>query len=150
MGTPFQAIYDSFLARISSDEWVLPDEMYIAQHDWFEFLKMAIFRFRFPRKSLEYDIDQMAFNEELDDAEIQMLAIYMKHEWVKRCVASWEEIKMLYSNKDFSQANHLDKLIKLSEQLELECVKSSATYYRSIKGRPYDYTKLAGKKRGQF
>lgn len=148
MGTPFQAIYDSFLARIYSDEWVLPDEMYIAQHDWFEFLKMAIFRFRFPRKSLEYDIDQMAFNEELDDAEIQMLAIYMKHEWVKRCVASWEEIKMLYSNKDFSQANHLDKLIKLSEQLELECVKSSATYYRSIKGRPYDYTKLAGKKRG--
>ena len=144
----FQAIYDYFLARISSDEWVLPDEMYIAQHDWFEFLKMAIFRFRFPRKSLEYDIEQMAFNEELDDAEIQMLAIYMKHEWVKRCVASWEEIKMLYSNKDFSQANHLDKLIKLSEQLELECVKSSATYYRSIKGRPYDYTKLAGKKHG--
>ena len=148
MGTPFQAIYDSFLARISSDEWVLPDEVYIAQRDWFEFLKMAIFRFRFPRKSLEYDMEQMAFNEELDDAEIQMLAIYMKHEWVKRCVASWEEIKMLYSNKDFSQANHLDKLIKLSEQLELECVKSSATYYRSIKGRPYDYTKLAGKKRG--
>ena len=148
MGTPFQAIYDSFLARISSDEWVLPDEMYIAQRDWFEFLKMASFRFRFPRKSLEYDVEQMAFNEELDDAEIQVLAIYMKHEWVKRCVASWEEIKMLYSNKDFSQANHLDKLIKLSEQLELECVKSSATYYRSIKGRPYDYTKLAGKKRG--
>ena len=148
MGTPFQAIYDSFLARISSDEWVLPDEMYIAQRDWFEFLKMAIFRFRFPRKSLEYDAEQMAFNEELDDAEIQVLAIYMKHEWVKRCVASWEEIKMLYSNKDFSQANHLDKLIKLSEQLELECVKSSATYYRSIKGRPYDYTTLAGKKRG--
>lgn len=148
MGTPFQAIYDSFLARISSDEWVLPDEMYIAQRDWFEFLKMAIFRFRFPRKSLEYDVEQMAFNEELDDAEIQVLAIYMKHEWVKRCVASWEEIKMLYSNKDFSQANHLDKLIKLSEQLELECVKSSATYYRSIKGRPYDYTKLAGKKHG--
>ena len=148
MGTPFQAIYDSFLARISSDEWVLPDEMYIAQHDWFEFLKMAIFRFRFPRKSLEYDAEQMAFNEELDDAEIQVLAIYMKHEWVKRCVASWEEIRMLYSNKDFSQANHLDKLIKLSDQLELECAKSAATYYRSINGRPYDYTKLAGKKHG--
>ena len=148
MGTPFQAIYDSFLARISSDEWVLPDEMYIAQRDWFEFLKMAIFRFRFPRKSLEYDVEQMAFNEELDDAEIQVLAIYMKQEWVKRCVASWEEIRMLYSNKDFSQANHLDKLIKLSDQLELECAKSAATYYRSIHGRPYDYTKLAGKKHG--
>ena len=72
----------------------------------------------------------------------------MKHEWIKRCVSSWEEIRMLYSNKDFSQANHLDKLIKLSDQVELECLKASSTYGRSIDGKPYDYTKLAGKKHG--
>ena len=148
MGTPFQIIYDSFLARINSDEWVLPEEMYIAQRDWFEFLKIAIFRFRFPRKELTYDVDQMSFNEHLDNSEIQVLATYMKHEWIKRCVSSWEEIKMLYSNKDFSQANHLDKLIKLSEQVELECIRACSTYSRSINGKPYDYTKLAGKKHG--
>mgnify|MGYP003463000641 CR=1 FL=1 len=148
MGTPFQTIYDSFLARINSDEWVLPEEMYIAQRDWFEFLKIAIFRFRFPRKELTYDADQMSFNEHLDNSEIQVLATYMKHEWIKRCISSWEEIKMLYSNKDFSQANHLDKLIKLSDQVELECVRACSTYSRSINGKPYDYTKLAGKKHG--
>lgn len=148
MGTPFQIIYDSFLARINSDEWVLPEEMYIAQRDWFEFLKIAIFRFRFPRKELAYDVDQMSFNEHLDNSEIQVLATYMKHEWIKRCISSWEEIKMLYSNKDFSQANHLDKLIKLNDQVELECVRASSTYSRSINGKPYDYTKLAGKKHG--
>ena len=30
MGTPFQVIYDAFLARIQSDEWILPDELNIA------------------------------------------------------------------------------------------------------------------------
>ena len=149
MGTPFQAIYDSFLARISSDEWVLPDEMYIAQHDWFEFLKMAIFRFRFPRKSLEYDTDQMAFNEELDDAEIQMLAIYMKHEWVKRCVASWENIRQLYADKDFSQANHLDKLIKLEASIADEVHKAEGIYDRVWHKRPSRrFSQLAGKNHG--
>ena len=42
-----------------------------------------------------------------------MLALYMKHEWIKRCIASWENIRQLYTSKDFSQANHLDKLNKL-------------------------------------
>ena len=36
--------------------------------------------------------------------------MYMKHEWIKRCVASWEHIGQLYTSKDFSAANHLDKL----------------------------------------
>lgn len=148
MGTPFQAIYDAFLARVNSDDWIVPDDMWIAQRDWFEFLKIAIFRFRFPRVSLAFDVDNSCFIEEIGLAEIQVLATYMKHEWVKRCVTSWEEIKMLYSNKDFSQANHLDKLIKLSEQCQLECIKAASTYSRSNMGKPFDYTQFAGKSHG--
>lgn len=149
MGTPFQAVNDAFLARVNSDDWIMPDDMWIAQRDWFEFLKMAIFRFRFPRVSLAFDAENSSFIEEIGLAEIQVLATYMKHEWVKRCVASWEEIKMLYSNKDFSQANHLDKLLKLSEQCELECIKAAATYSRSNMGKPFDYTQFAGKSHGR-
>lgn len=148
MGTPFQAIYDAFLARVNSDDWILPEDMWIAQRDWFEFLKMAIFRFRFPRVSLAFDAENNSFIEEIGLAETQVLATYMKHEWVKRCVTSWEEIKMLYSNKDFSQANHLDKLIKLSEQCQSECIETAATYSRSNQGKPFDYTQFAGKTRG--
>jgi hypothetical protein len=41
----------------------------------------------------------------------------MKHEWIKRCVASWEHIGQLYTSKDFSMANHLDKLNDLQLQV---------------------------------
>ena len=50
-----------------------------------------------------YDIDKTfcwGFKEELSQDEIQLLALYMKHEWVKRCVASWENIRQLYADAD--------------------------------------------------
>ena len=154
-GTPLQKVYDAFLARVSSDEWTLPEELDIAKRDWRMLLDMAIFRFRFPRIALDV-IDAQESEGELQEAldeyfvniltqrEIQVLATYMKHEWIRRCIASWEEVKMLYSNKDFSQANHLDKLIKASDQIDKECAKNAATYSRSIDNQPFDYTQLAG------
>jgi hypothetical protein len=63
------------------------------------------------------------FTDDLTNDEIQLLAVYMKHEWIKRCIASWENIRQLYTSKDFSQANHLDKLNKLEVQVALEVRK---------------------------
>lgn len=154
-GTPLQKVYDAFLTRISSDEWTLPEELDIAKRDWRMLLDIAIFRFRFPRIALDI-VDAPEADGELQEVldeyfvnnitqrEIQVLATYMKHEWVRRCIASWEEVKMLYSNKDFSQANHLDKLIKASDQIEKECNKNAATYSRSIDSQPFDFTQFAG------
>lgn len=150
MGTPFQTIYDSFLSRIESDDWSLPDEMYIAQRDWFQLMKIALFKFRYPRISLDYDEENSCFNQILTNDQIQVIAVLMKYEWVKRCIATWEEIKMLYSNKDFSQANHLDKLLKMSEQVNQECLKSEAIYSRVINKRPFDFTQFAGKNGGIY
>ena len=71
----------------------------------------------------------------------------MKHEWVKRCIASWENIRQLYADKDFSQANHLDKLNKLEAAIETEVHKAEGIYDRSRSKRPADlFKKLAGKK----
>ena len=71
----------------------------------------------------------------------------MKHEWVKRCIASWENIRQLYASKDFSQANHLDKLNKLESAVALEIHKAEGIYDRSRSKRPADlFRKLAGKK----
>ena len=154
-GTPLQKVYDAFLTRISSDEWTLPEELDIAKRDWRMLLDIAIFRFRFPRIALDI-VDAPEADGELQEAldeyfvnnitqrEIQVLATYMKHEWIRRCIASWEEVKMLYSNKDFSQANHLDKLIKASDQIEKECNKNAATYSRSIDNQPFDFAQFAG------
>lgn len=157
MATPFLKIYDAFLARITADEWTLEEELAIVERDWQELLRMGVFRFKYPRVSLEIeeitseneDTDQLKsyqFVEDLTNDEIQLLALYMKHEWVKRCIASWENIRQLYADKDFSQANHLDKLNKLESAIETEIHKAEGIYDRSRKKRPAElFKKLAGK-----
>lgn len=145
MGTPFQVVFDAFLARVNEIKWASPDDLWIAERDWLELMKIAIFRFRYPRVDLEMAKDQLYFVNDIGAQEVQVLAVFMKHEWVKRCVASWENIKMLYSNKDFSQANHLDKLIKLSDQVAEECCEAERIYSRSVNGKPFNYMQFAGK-----
>ena len=65
-----------------------------------------------------------------------MLALYMKHEWIKRCIASWENIRQLYTSKDFSQAIHLDKLNDLERAVALEVRKNEGVYDRSRGNSP--------------
>lgn len=158
MATPFLKIYDAFLARITADEWTLEEELAIVERDWQELLRMSIFRFKYPRVSLEIEevetpeisptgLKIYQFTEDLTNDEIQLLALYMKHEWVKRCVASWENIRQLYADKDFSQANHLDKLNKLETAIALEVHKAEGIYDRAREKRPAVlFKKLAGKK----
>ena len=159
MATPFLKVYEAFLARITADEWSLEEEFAIVERDWQQLLDMAIFRFKYPRVSLnkiEFDpnpidcIDKTfsyCFEGDLSQDEIQLLALYMKHEWVKRCIASWENIRQLYADKDFSQANHLDKLNKLQEAVADEVHRAEGIYDRSRNKRPASlFKKLAGKK----
>ena len=157
MATPFLRVYDAFLGRITADEWTLEEELAIVERDWQELLQMAIFRFKYPRVSLEIEqldeeegetsLHRYQFVSNLTNDEIQLLALYMKHEWVKRCIASWENIRQLYADKDFSQANHLDKLNKLEAAIALEVHKAEGIYDRSRSKRPADlFKKLAGKK----
>ena len=159
MATPLTKVYEAFLAKITSDEWFNSGSDEDVQHDWRMILEAALFRFKFPRVSLEIEtieetdedddtiitiIEQ--FVEDLGRAEIQLLSWYMKHEWVKRCIADWYEIKSLYTDKDFSQANHLSAMVKYDNQLVIDCAKAEGIYDRSRDGRPYDYGRLAGKR----
>lgn len=162
MATPFLKVYDAFLARITADEWTLEEELAIVERDWQELLKIAIFRFKYPRVKLEIEevsnegeienenhpqLQTYQFVGDLTNDEIQLLALYMKHEWIKRCIASWENIRQLYADKDFSQANHLDKLNKLEAAVELEVHRAEGIYDRSREKTPAElFKKLAGKK----
>lgn len=159
MATPFLKVYEAFLARITADEWTIEEELAVVERDWQQLLDMAIFRFKYPRVSLnKVELEPKAeccsdkifafgFEGDLNQDEIQLLALYMKHEWVKRCIASWENIRQLYADKDFSQANHLDKLNKLQEAVADEVHKAEGIYDRSRDKRPADlFKKLAGKK----
>ena len=139
--TPFSKVYDAFLSRILEDEWQhwMKEE---AERDWYQIMTNAITWFKFPRVSLEFDDN--GFIDDLNNEEIQIIADFMKCEWLNRCIMTWENVKPLYEERDFSQANLLDKLDELQQAQEKKARQREANYYRSIKGKPFDFSKLAG------
>ena len=141
MSTPIQKVYDAFLTKLLEDEWLNCEEEEI-KADWKELLNGAIPFYKFPRVCLEIDGDN--FKEDLSNEEIQILANYMKCEWLNRTILTWENVKPLYEERDFSQANLLDKFNDLLVKEEKKAAKLEAIYYRSVKGKPFNYSRLAG------
>lgn len=138
--TDYQVVYDAFLARILEDEWE-QWELDEAKEDWRQILEAALPWFKFPRVSLEHD--ENGFSGDLSREEIQIIANYMKCEWLNRCVMTWENVKPLYVERDFSQANLLDKLHKMIELERKNALALESVYYRSRNGKPFDFSRLA-------
>ena len=138
--TSYQKVYDAFLVKMLEDEWVNWTEEEVNE-DLRGLLEGAIPFFKFPRISL--DRDDEGFLEELHSEEIQILSTYMKCEWLNRTILTWENVKPLYEERDFSQANLLDKFKALLEREEKKAQKLESIYYRAIKHKPFSYRKLA-------
>lgn len=146
MATPLQDVYDAFLSKIEADDWMLTEEENVVTEDWRMLLNAAIMQFRYPRVSLDYDKESAIFTDDLGNDEIQILANLMKLEWIRRCISTWDNIRQLYSDKDFSQANFLDKLNKTGEQVRDECRLMLDRYGRSTNYKPSKlFGRLAGK-----
>lgn len=159
-GTSFATIYDSFLARVTSDMY-----MELTELDTFEMLQEllinAIPRFEFPRIDLfDYeegclisvgtyqgvesdDLEVPAtawvggsFNNTLDIEEINILSLYMVVEWLGQQLASTENTQMKYSGSDFkftSQANHMAKLKTLIDAAKQDGFHLQRLYKRRKK-----------------
>lgn len=138
--TPFQKVYDAFLAKILDDEWTLwtEDEK---NRDLQALLMGALPRFRFPRTPLIYEEDNFLNN--LSNDEVQILATYMKCEWLNRVILTWENVKPLYVERDFSQANLLDKFRLLLQSEKKNAKELEAIYYRTQDYKPFSYENLA-------
>ena len=135
-------VYDAFLPKMLEDEWLnWTDEE--REEDWRSLLDAAIPYFKFPRVSLEI-VDDEFVDENVSNEEIQILATYMKCEWLNRTILTWENVKPLYVERDFSQANLIDKLKQLLEREEYKALKLERIYYRSRNKKPFEYSKLAG------
>ena len=144
--TDLKVVYDAFLAKQLDDEWGTWDEEDI-QQDWRALLASALPWFKFPRVSLEIETNaetgEEYFVDDLTNEEIQILATYMKCEWLNRTILTWENVKPLYDERDFSQANLIDKFNQMLVQEKKNVAKLEAVYYRSINRKPFDYTTLA-------
>lgn len=154
--TPFYDIYDSFLGRITTDEF-----MNLTELDTFmllqELLLNAIPLFKLPRfDSFDYeegylteetyqgvDSDNIevpaimwvggAFNCELTKEEINILAVCMVIEWYGKELTTTELTRMKYSGSDFkfsSQANHMAKIKVVKESYRTELNSLQDKYKR--------------------
>ena len=142
--TPVQNLSDAFLVLVESDEWdVLED--FQAQIDFKQLALAAIPWFKFPRCSLNWDANAEFFvDENITNTEIQILALFMKAGWYDRVVDSWENLRPYYTERDFSPGKMLGEFRgRATEQLK-KAKALEAVYYRSINGKPFDYTRLAG------
>ena len=139
--TSFDDIYDAFLGKMTEDEWEAWTEEEMAV-DFRNLLEAAIPWFKFPRVSLERTNE--GFVEDLKNEEIQILASFMKCEWLNRTILTWENVKPLYEERDFSQANLLAKFQSMLEAEKYNALKLERVYYRSYDGKPFDFTSLAG------
>jgi hypothetical protein len=160
--TPIETVYEAFLAKINDDEWVYWSEN-DTKRDLKQIFDAALPLFKFPKKDMTLESESVTENVEgkegvvyynykfvsdLSNDEIQILACYMKCEWLNRSILTWERIKPQYEERDFSEANMLDKLYSALESEQREAKKREAIYYRAINRKPFDYTKLAGDKNG--
>ena len=154
--TEYQKIFDAFLAKITADDWSEDQDLDVIFSDWTSIMESALPYFKFPRCSLKryYDEDfpeDAYFEDDLNDQEIQIIATLMKKEWLDRTINTWENVKAMYDERDFSQANLLDKFIKLSDKTEKQCIKLQKLYSRSIQDedgrrKSYQFSKWAGGK----
>lgn len=140
--TPYGEIYKAFLTKIEEDEWAGWEKEFI-EADLKTILEGAIVYFKFPRISL-IDRTEEGFNSDLSNEEIQVLATYMKVEWLNRAIMTWENVRPQYDEQDFSQANLINNFIKKLAQEQEKAQKLEARYYRSINEKPFPYRKLAG------
>jgi hypothetical protein len=141
--TSFDDIYDAFLGKMTEDEWEAWTEEEMAV-DFRNLLEAAIPWFKFPRVSLERTDE--GFVADLKNEEIQILASFMKCEWLNRTILSWENVKPLYDERDFSPAKLLNEFRELLVKEETKARKLESLYYRSINGKPYRYDKWAEQK----
>lgn len=145
MAKTLSSVYKAFLSKLSEDDWLDWDEDDVLE-DWKTIYEAAVPHFKFPRVEIP-DPDEVEVDEdtELTNNEVQILATYMKVEWLERKINEWENVEPMYSEKDFSPANYLAKLNGLIQTEFANARRLESYYYRSIKGSPYPYQNLAGR-----
>lgn len=159
--TPFSLVYEAFLSKITDDMYLELNEIETYQM-LEELLISAIFKFEFPRVSLEYDqilsdfpntycgvlsdfelVPAEIYNggffiNHLTEEEINIIAVYMVVEWFGIQLASVDVTRMHVSGSDFkftSQGNHMQKLLQMKKDWEREGFHLQRLYKRREKDK---------------
>lgn len=119
MNTTFQDVYDFFLSKITTYEFLSLTESELQIE-----LKMNLRRALskcVSLKNIKADWTYEEFNRELDDLEINIISDWMVIEWITPQIDNIENFKQRLGSKDFSmhsQANHLKELAETKREME--------------------------------
>ena len=131
MATPYSMIYDRALAKITDyDLAFMPEENFqLMLRGW---LQSAISKFRKCASDLSNRDDELAtFNIDLEDEEIEILAMLMVGEWLDPQVNSVTLTHQFFGGKEekfFAQANQLAEIKALRDETRTEARKLMRDY----------------------
>lgn len=130
MATAFNKVYDSFLAKITDYKILELDYSDVMEmmHGW---LKSAAVRQKKIIHDLTMDDLSETFANDLDDLEIELLALGMVLEWLRPQINSVALTSQFIGGKEekfYAQANHLSALKALFDSVRLEQKKLIRDY----------------------
>jgi len=149
MVTKFQDVYDLFFGTITDDLYIsmtIEDTKADAQ----TFLLLSMGEFKYCKLDLlDYNLSLKSWNIELTLDEMTHLVFLMKKFWLKRQIDDTNITdQKIYSDKDikvYSQANHLDVLLKAYKESKLDVRKDKDSYNRIDGSRNARLGATAGK-----
>lgn len=131
MATLYSTVYDRALSKITDYELAnLPE--YDLEAMLHGYLLSAIAKFRKCKNDLkDRDEEIRQFNVDLEDEEIEILAIMVAREWLQPQVQSALLTKQIFSGKEqnyYSQAAHMKELMDMDTRLKVEAQKLMRDY----------------------
>ena len=132
MATPYEKVYDRFLARTTDFNLVELDD-YTLNEMLKNWLSSAIVNVRTSSDLSARDNDTEVFSSDLTDRDIELLAMGMTMAWLDQYLNSTENVLQFIGGKEekyYSQANHIAELRALREdtRLEMKRLHSYGTY----------------------
>jgi hypothetical protein len=139
MATAYETIYNRALAKIQDFELAALPEFDLEEmlHGW---MISAISKFRKCKSDLkDRDEENKTFNIDLEDEEIEILAIMIVREHLSPQLHSTLLTQQIFSGKEqnyYSQAAHMRELLEMDNNLRLEAQKlmRDYTYQNDLRG----------------
>ena len=122
MPTTFEEIYNQFLSKIIDYDYLIltPEEKIILMSTR---LRSALAKFRVKKRNIEADYILNEFNRELDDLEIETIALWLIYEWITPKINNVEMFEHRLNTREFqgfSEANHLKEMQQIRKDAEGE------------------------------
>lgn len=120
--TPYEDIYTRFLTKVTDFNLLsLNDEdLHNMMYNW---LRSAVAKQKVFENSFTFDDDNLCFNEDLTNTEMEVLAVGMAIEWLEPQVNSATLTMQVFSSSDekyYSQANHISELRGRLKEMKTE------------------------------